>query len=157
MLGTELGATGRRSHYNSLPWSVVWAKITSVNRRAKTPFFRKPFGLLFIINTKNFLKCKRRLCIKLFEVTDTGRTASQCEAPLSEKMSMFRWSGAEKVVFLRRRSAECTVQISVHSAHCTDLYRCSCLLYRRRSIKTWNSFNELSCDPSAASENRDTS
>ena len=35
--------------------------------------------------------------------------------------------------------------------------RCSYLLYLRRSIKTWNSFNELSPDPSAASENRDTS
>ena len=35
--------------------------------------------------------------------------------------------------------------------------RCSYLLYLRRSIKTWNSFNELSPDLSAASENRDTS
>ena len=35
--------------------------------------------------------------------------------------------------------------------------RCSYLLYLRRSIKTWNSFNELSPGPSAASENRDTS
>ena len=35
--------------------------------------------------------------------------------------------------------------------------RCSYLLYLRRSIETWNSFNELSPDPSAASENRDTS
>ena len=35
--------------------------------------------------------------------------------------------------------------------------RCSYLLYLRRSIKTWNSFNELSPDPNAATENRDTS
>ena len=34
--------------------------------------------------------------------------------------------------------------------------RCSYLLYLCRSIKTWNSFNELSPYPSAASENRDT-
>ena len=35
--------------------------------------------------------------------------------------------------------------------------RCSYLLYLRRSIKTWNSFNELSPGPNAATENRDTS
>ena len=35
--------------------------------------------------------------------------------------------------------------------------RCSYLLYLRRSIHTWNSFNELSPEPSASSENHDTS